>query len=43
MTDGSTPWAIYRRLMGFTRPYRGVLLVAMVGMLLEGAAAGAFG
>ena len=43
MTDGTTPWAIYRRLMGFTRPYRGVLLVAMVGMLLEGAAAGAFG
>ena len=43
MTDGSTPWAIYRRLMGFTRPYRGVLLVAMVGMLLEGAAAGLFG
>lgn len=43
MTDGSTPWRVYRRLMGLTQPYRAVLLVALVGMLLEGAAAGAFG
>ena len=43
MTDSSTPWVIYRRLMGFTRLYRGVLLVAALGMLLEGAAAAAFG
>lgn len=43
MTGGVSPWAIYRRLLGFTQSYRSVLLVALVGLLLEGAAAGAFG
>ena len=38
-----SPWATYRRLLGLARPYRGVLLVALVGLLLEGVAAGAFG
>ncbi|MCR6496435.1 lipid A export permease/ATP-binding protein MsbA [Thermomonas sp. S9] len=36
-------WAIYRRLLGLVGPYRGVLLLALLGLLVEGAAAGAFG
>lgn len=40
---GISPWQTYRRLLGLARPYRTVLLVALVGLLLEGAAAGAFG
>jgi len=35
-------WPVYRRLAGFTRPYRGLLLLALVGMLVEAAAGGAF-
>ena len=38
-----SPWPVYRRLLGLARPYRGVLAVALVGLLLEGLAAGAFG
>ena len=38
----ATPWQIYRRLLGFAQPYRGLLLVAAVGMAIEAAAAGAF-
>ncbi|MET3930598.1 lipid A export permease/ATP-binding protein MsbA [Lysobacter soli] len=33
---------IYRRLLHFVAPYRGVLVVALVGMLIEAGAAGAF-
>jgi len=33
---------IYRRLLQFVGPYRGVLVVALIGMLIEAAAAGAF-
>ncbi|TCT22487.1 lipid A export permease/ATP-binding protein MsbA [Thermomonas haemolytica] len=36
-------WAIYRRLLGLVGPYRGVLLLALLGLVVEGAAAGAFG
>ncbi len=43
MTSSTSPWAIYRRLLGLARPYRAVLLIAFVGLMLEGAAAGAFG
>src|SRR5690606_29219148 len=43
MSDTASPWAIYRRLRGLATPYRGVLLVALLGLALEGAAAGAFG
>ena len=39
----ASPWPIYRRLLGLSAPYRGVLAVALVGLLLEGLAAGAFG
>jgi len=43
VTSSTSPWAIYRRLLGLARPYRAVLLIAFVGLMLEGAAAGAFG
>ncbi|GAB3365729.1 lipid A export permease/ATP-binding protein MsbA [Lysobacter rhizosphaerae] len=43
MTSSTSPWAIYRRLLGLARPYRAVLLIAFIGLMLEGAAAGAFG
>ncbi|BDU16983.1 lipid A export permease/ATP-binding protein MsbA [Lysobacter auxotrophicus] len=42
MRDEVSPWTIYRRLLHFVRPYRLVLVVALVGMLIEAAAAGAF-
>ncbi len=41
MTEAPSPWLTYRRLIGFARPYRGLLVLAAVGMLLE-AAAGAY-
>ena len=43
MSVKDSPWPIYRRLLGLARPYRVVLAVALVGLLLEGLAAGAFG
>lgn len=43
MSEAASPWAIYRRLRSLATPYRGVLLVALLGLALEGAAAGAFG
>ena len=42
MSDALSPWKTYRRLVKFVAPYRGVLLIALVGMLIEAAAAGAF-
>lgn len=42
MSGEASPWTTYRRLLHFVVPYRGVLLVALVGMLIEAAAAGAF-
>ncbi|KGO97755.1 lipid A export permease/ATP-binding protein MsbA [Novilysobacter defluvii] len=38
----ATPWQVYRRLVGFSQPYRGLLLVALAGMVIEALAAGAF-
>ena len=35
-------WPVYRRLVRFAGAYRGLLLVALVGMLLEAAAGGIF-
>ena len=43
MNAAARPWRIYRRLLQHAAPYRGVLAVALVGLLLEGLAAGAFG
>jgi subfamily B ATP-binding cassette protein MsbA len=37
----ASPWATYRRLLGFARPYHPLLVVAAIGMLIE-AAAGAY-
>ena len=37
-----SPWLTYRRLLGYARPYRGLLAAAGVGMIIEAAAAGAF-
>jgi ATP-binding cassette, subfamily B, bacterial MsbA len=42
VSDAVSPWQIYRRLLGFARPYRAVLSWALVGMLLEAASGGAF-
>ncbi|MCM2336234.1 MAG: lipid A export permease/ATP-binding protein MsbA [Pseudomonas sp.] len=42
MSDAPSPWLTYRRLVGFARPYRPLLGVALVGMLIEAAAAAAF-
>ncbi len=42
MSGPDSPWQVYKRLMGFARPYRGLLLLAGLGMLIEAAAGGAF-
>ena len=42
MSGTDSPWKVYTRLLGFARPYRGLLLLAGVGMLLEAGAGGAF-
>ena len=40
--DRAPAWPIYRRLLGFARPYRPLLVLALVGMLIEAAAGSAF-
>jgi subfamily B ATP-binding cassette protein MsbA len=42
VSDDVSPWKTYRRLLHFVTPYRGVLVIALFGMLIEAAAAGAF-
>lgn len=42
MSAKPTTWQTYKRLQGFSQPYRGLLLLAGVGMLLEAAAGGGF-
>ncbi|KGM57695.1 lipid transporter ATP-binding/permease [Lysobacter arseniciresistens ZS79] len=42
MSQPATPWQVYRRLLGFARPYRPLLAIAGVGMLVEAASAAAF-
>ena len=46
MTEATVPeasgWATYRRLLRWTLPYRLLLGLALVGMIIEAAAAGAF-
>lgn len=42
MSDVVSPWQTYRRLIGFSRPYRALLLLALVGMVIEAAAGGFF-
>src|SRR5689334_145443 len=37
-----SPWQIYRRLLGWSRRYWPLLSVALLGMIVEAGAAGAF-
>ncbi|MFT3762063.1 MAG: lipid A export permease/ATP-binding protein MsbA [Pseudoxanthomonas sp.] len=39
---GASSWQIYRRLLGFAKPYRGLLLLAFVSALVEAGAGSAF-
>ncbi|MBB3344042.1 lipid A export permease/ATP-binding protein MsbA [Luteimonas sp. RC10] len=41
-TRADRAWPVYRRLLTFAGAYRGLLSVALVGMLIEAAAGGAF-
>ena len=42
MTAETAPWLIYKRLLGYARPYRPLLFLAMLGMILEALASGGF-
>ena len=44
MSDGAapSPWQTYRRLLGYARSYWPLLVMAVLGMVVEAAAAGAF-
>jgi ATP-binding cassette, subfamily B, bacterial MsbA len=42
VTQSVSRWQIYRRLTGFARGYRGLLVFAFIGMVIEAAAGGAF-
>jgi len=38
MSDNASAWKVYKRLLAFAKPYRSLLLVAGVGMLIEAGA-----
>ncbi len=38
MNDNASAWKVYKRLLGFAKPYRPLLLIAGVGMLVEASA-----
>jgi subfamily B ATP-binding cassette protein MsbA len=42
MSTSESAWRVYRRLLGFARPYRGLLLLAGLGMLVEAGAGSYF-
>lgn len=42
MSEQSGPWPTYKRLLGYARPYRALLLLAAVGMIVEAAAGTGF-
>ncbi|WP_228481962.1 lipid A export permease/ATP-binding protein MsbA [Lysobacter sp. H21R4] len=42
MTEATSPWQIYRRLLTLSRPYRALLGVGLVGMVIEALAGGGF-
>jgi len=42
MNTSESAWQIYRRLLGFARPYRGLLVLAGLGMLVEAGAGSYF-
>ncbi|WP_241688259.1 lipid A export permease/ATP-binding protein MsbA [Pseudoxanthomonas composti] len=41
-TATATPWQIYRRLIRFSRPYSGLLLLALISALIEAGASSLF-
>ena len=42
MSDNTSAWQVYKRLLGFAKPYRPLLLMAGLGMLIEAAAGSGF-
>jgi ATP-binding cassette, subfamily B, bacterial MsbA len=42
VSESASPWQVYKRLLGFARPYRGLLVLAALGALLEAAAGSGF-
>ncbi|WP_303749632.1 lipid A export permease/ATP-binding protein MsbA [Stenotrophomonas pigmentata] len=42
MSDNASAWKVYKRLLGFAKPYRPLLLMAGLGMLIEAAAGSGF-
>ena len=42
MTEAVPPWQVYRRLIRCARPYRALLVIAGIGMLIEAGAAAGF-
>ena len=42
MTGEAGPWPTYKRLLGYARPYRSLLLLATLGMIIEALASGGF-
>ena len=42
MSQALSPWRTYRRLLGFAHPYRALLAMSLLGMLIEAAAGGGF-
>ena len=42
MSGMESPWQVYKRLLRFARPYRGLLALAALGALLEAAAGSGF-
>ena len=42
MSEQSGPWPTYKRLLGYARPYRSLLLLAAFGMIVEAAAGTGF-
>ena len=42
MNDKVGPWPTYKRLLAYARPYRPLLMLALLGMVIEAAAGGYF-
>ena len=42
MSDNASAWQVYKRLLGFAKPYRPLLLMAGLGMLIEAGAGSGF-
>ncbi len=42
MTEAASPWRIYQRLLTLSAPYRTLLVIGLVGMVIEALAGGGF-